>query len=461
MLRPCLLLLFALLVASVGLSFPTAGCSSVQHCTEGQYAATNVDPNGSPCVQQCDCSNLEYEGYCIRDKNGERRCISIQREECTSPNRSGLCVIQKDFRAHLGCEQGERSCKDKNLDDLYWGNCNCPTNPQETTAEPRPADADAGPTDKMAPDAGPEPPPEKGPEPSPEPAPADTGPPPRVKIGSTTILTLKELTQPPSLKTIIEQGERTPILLYTHHSDAGQKGSLTFTGAMGTTPPVTYSANPPLSTEFRGGFDNNAFTVGPSHFYFIFSGNILPVNSFTIKGTIASSTTFSDVSFSGFLKASDVEAQIKFNPCNVTTCDTGSDGTQRLRVEGTFNSVPHTTGYAAIITSPHYLETEIPLTQDVVIFFTEVTDSDKIVIKLASCTGSQKENKPCSGVDGATMNSVTAKGTLNLDKTKRKATYTLPSNPGDISPNTWYRLDVTSTGASGTHKAYTIFKTKQ
>lgn len=116
-------------------------------CTYGISTAL-IDPAGSPCEQDCDCSNQRYEGYCL-----EGTCTAFKRSSCDAPGKDQECSLPSAFKkVFVGkyCPDAKlhQVCKPEGMSETYWGNCTCKSGWKTgTPAEPKkePSSPDGGP----------------------------------------------------------------------------------------------------------------------------------------------------------------------------------------------------------------------------------------------------------------------------------------------------------------------------
>ncbi|MBU51217.1 MAG: hypothetical protein CL920_21220 [Deltaproteobacteria bacterium] len=92
----------------------TQACSQQPPCV-GDVGSQSIDPNQSPCTQDCECNNQRFSGTCA-----DGVCSSIAREECQVPGQTRTCKLEASPN---GCADGVQTCKPQELNETYWGNC--------------------------------------------------------------------------------------------------------------------------------------------------------------------------------------------------------------------------------------------------------------------------------------------------------------------------------------------------
>jgi len=157
------LFLLFLLFSTLGLP----ACSGTAKCTGG-ISSTDIDPNKSPCKEDCECNNQHFEGVCLAEA-----CSSIPRDPCTTIGATEECT-PKTVKKGETCKKGLRVCKDFGLEVMKWGDCKCrsvelpgsteTSTPQEQVTpvqdagpEPSSPDQPAGPDKVAVPDQTPTP----------------------------------------------------------------------------------------------------------------------------------------------------------------------------------------------------------------------------------------------------------------------------------------------------------------
>ena len=130
------------------LSLSQSHCSPPETCTtEGVSTTVSLDPTGSPCTKDCECSGQNFEGIC---DNGT--CSAVPREDYNEKGKSRTCRPQRT-RANE-CREGLQTCHPSYLNASKWGNCvprtPSPENDAETCGDSIDNDCD-GQTDKFDP----------------------------------------------------------------------------------------------------------------------------------------------------------------------------------------------------------------------------------------------------------------------------------------------------------------------
>ena len=60
---------------------------------------TNLDPDDSPCRQNAQCNNMNFEGYCDSNK----QCVSTPRKSCDTPGADEICITPDKKSGHAVC----------------------------------------------------------------------------------------------------------------------------------------------------------------------------------------------------------------------------------------------------------------------------------------------------------------------------------------------------------------------
>lgn len=88
--------------------------------------STSINTQGRPCYYNCQCSNQNYEGYCvILDGSVLGTCTSQKRLSCPyEENRKVVkqCTLPESKRVK-DCATGFQLCRDKGLREEKWGDC--------------------------------------------------------------------------------------------------------------------------------------------------------------------------------------------------------------------------------------------------------------------------------------------------------------------------------------------------
>ncbi len=120
------------------------GCGFEIVCKNGISNLT-INPNKSPCTEDCECNTQFYEGRCI-----EGVCTARKRDEC-NPGDSRKCTSMFDNKC-----QGRQECQDEGLMNLVYGDCKCLNKDEQTTKESIPitesTSDDAGSPDSSRPE---------------------------------------------------------------------------------------------------------------------------------------------------------------------------------------------------------------------------------------------------------------------------------------------------------------------
>lgn len=110
----CLGVVFSLMSCSTTPECQGDKCQPSSRCSNGISELT-IDPNGRPCLKNCDCNNQSFVGFCDRSD----RCVSKQREDCQVRDQKEQCLLEIE----VGCRVGARICQDEGLDSKKWGDC--------------------------------------------------------------------------------------------------------------------------------------------------------------------------------------------------------------------------------------------------------------------------------------------------------------------------------------------------
>ena len=108
----------ALIICAALLIGPTA-CSAPSVCVDGKRISDfTIDPNGSPCSQDCECNNVDYVGGCYSGK-----CSATKRETCKTKGEIRSCALLPNDIGNF-CKTGQQTCgaEDEGLDGK-WGDC--------------------------------------------------------------------------------------------------------------------------------------------------------------------------------------------------------------------------------------------------------------------------------------------------------------------------------------------------
>ncbi len=284
--------------------------------------------------------------------------------------------------------------------------------------------------------------------------------------GMAVDLQITAITTPALLGSLLE-GEKDkipPILLTLHERDKGNSGKLVLVGGVGRAPAGgkahqgkdVVDTKQPISLALIGRFDGRWFAVGPTTFVLSVAGYALKLQNFHLTGIFSKDgKNIEDARLTAVVDPDDFKDKIDL--CTLITCQVGPDGKKFVRIAGNLKGIVNPIPYSVFITKPIYLENNVDPATNLEIYTNGETKKDDMSFKIYKCEGSQKENKPCSVNDGATISEVKKTGTLTMDTSKKKGTYKLPS----LDAKTWYKVTLEAKSEKGeTFKTFTLFQTK-
>ncbi|MBK04965.1 MAG: hypothetical protein CL920_20010 [Deltaproteobacteria bacterium] len=105
------------------------GCGTPDICEDGYdepLSNGTINPSGSICENDCECSNQVYWGRCLDSgedgsSSGSKKCISFQRGTCQTPGQELSCLMPVEFGE--ACRDGVRKCQPDGLQSAVWGAC--------------------------------------------------------------------------------------------------------------------------------------------------------------------------------------------------------------------------------------------------------------------------------------------------------------------------------------------------
>ncbi|MBK03298.1 MAG: hypothetical protein CL920_01905 [Deltaproteobacteria bacterium] len=101
-------------------------CGAPERC-KGRVGEQTLDPNGSPCLVDCECNNQLYEGHCQ-----DNVCVGTQRETCNTKGTKRPCLLTQ--AGANGCTKGTQVCAPSYLSSSVWGDCQpIQSTPSEST----------------------------------------------------------------------------------------------------------------------------------------------------------------------------------------------------------------------------------------------------------------------------------------------------------------------------------------
>ena len=130
-----------LIIILLAMCWDLWGCGPAEELCKGEVSSHTINPNGSTCTKNCECSNQTHTGIC---KSG--KCMSYLRESCTGKGAVRACTAPGNT-----CD-GKQICQPAYLVTNAWGDCVCSNLPektnteksQETPSRPEPSPQDAG-----------------------------------------------------------------------------------------------------------------------------------------------------------------------------------------------------------------------------------------------------------------------------------------------------------------------------
>ena len=94
-------------------------CIPASYCL-GERGELGLDPDGAQCSRRCECNNVKFEGYCIKNQ-----CIAVPRHPCGFAGQRAKCIPPTQLKGLLeACGDREQVCEDLN-GNLRWGDCAC------------------------------------------------------------------------------------------------------------------------------------------------------------------------------------------------------------------------------------------------------------------------------------------------------------------------------------------------
>lgn len=287
--------------------------------------------------------------------------------------------------------------------------------------------------------------------------------------GTTINLKIDSILTPELLGSLLEGQKDSipPILVNVHKRDEGKKGNIIFIGGLGKGPEGgsphegkdVVDTETPVSISLVGKFDGRWFSVGPTTFILSIAGVSVVLDNFTLTGIFTEdSTNVEEARLSAVIDPEFVKKQFEMDICAIVDCDENPDGTKSVLVAGKIVGVANPLEYSAFITKPLYLENNIAADTKIEFYTTGDTKKEDVTVEVKSCKGSQKEEKPCSEADGATIADVAGDASVTIDDSKKKGEITLPT----LEANTWYQVNLTAKDANGKEfKTFARFKTKE